>query len=78
MLKAIDAAEYTAKQVPFLICAGITCLSLIGIQKMINRRVIYECPLNISTLMVYPTVLGDSYACISRNAVMGPPMPLKD
>jgi hypothetical protein len=78
LLKLIDGAEIVAKQTPFILCSGITLLSIIGIQKLINNRVIYECPTGVSKIITYPTALGDAYACVSKLEISGPPVPLPD
>jgi uncharacterized protein YsxB (DUF464 family) len=78
LLALIDGAEAVAKQTPFILCSGITLLSIIGIQKIINQQVIYNCPLNISKLVTYPTAIGDAYTCVSNLQVYGPPAPLPD
>ena len=78
LLKAIDAAEYVAKRTPLIICSGVTLLCIIGVQKVINQQVIYNCPLKISVLRTYPTAVGEAYSCVSRLQVYGPPVPLKD
>lgn len=78
LLKAIDAAEYIARQTPFILCSGVTLLCIVGVQKIINQQTIYNCPLQISELMTYPTAVGDSYVCVSRKQIYGPPAPLKD
>lgn len=77
LLKAIDAAEYVAKQTPFIICSGVTLLCIVGVQKIINQQTIYNCQLSVSKLVTYPTAVGDSYACVSNMQVYGPPAPLK-
>lgn len=78
LLKAIDAAEYVARQTPFILCSGVTLLCIIGVQKIINQQTIYNCQPQISELMTYPTAVGDSYVCVSRKQIYGPPAPLKD
>ena len=78
LLKVIDSAEYVAKQTPFILCSGVTLLCIVGVQKIINQRVIYNCPLQVSSLITYPTAVGDSYACVSRKQIYGPPAPLPD
>jgi len=77
LIKTIDAAEYVAKQTPFIICSGITLLCIVGVQKILNQQTIYNCPSAVSTIVTYPTAIGDSYACVSRMQVYGPPAPLK-
>lgn len=77
LLKAIDAAEYVAQRTPLIICSGVTLLCIVGVQKIINQQTIYNCPLEISKLVTYPTAVGDSYACVSKLEVYGPPAPLK-
>jgi uncharacterized protein YsxB (DUF464 family) len=78
LLALIDGAESVAKQTPFILCSGITLLSIIGIQKIINQQVLYNCPQNISKLVTYPTAIGDAYSCVSNLQVYGPPAPLPD
>jgi hypothetical protein len=77
MLKVIDAAECVAKQTPFVLCSGITLLCIIGVQKIINQQTIYNCPTGISTIVTYPTAVGESYACVSKLQLYGPAQPLK-
>lgn len=77
MIKVIDAAECVAKQTPFILCSGITLLCIIGVQKIINQQTIYNCPTGISTIVTYPTAVGESYACVSKLQLYGPAQPLK-
>lgn len=77
LLKVIDFAEYVAKQTPFIICVGITLLCIIGVQKIINQQTIYNCRTEINKIISYPTAIGDSYACVSKMEVYGPPTPIK-
>jgi len=78
LLKAIDAAEYVARQTPFILCSGVTLLCIIGVQKIINQQTIYNCQPQISELMTYPTAVGDSYVCVSKKQIYGPAAPLRD
>jgi hypothetical protein len=77
LLAVFDAAEYVAKQTPFILCSGVTLLCVVGVQKLINQRIIYNCKLEVSELISYPTAVGDSYACVSKMMIYGPPVPLK-
>jgi hypothetical protein len=78
LIKTLDSAEYVAKQVPFIICSGVTLLCVIGIQKIVNQQTIYNCRTELNALVTYPTAIGESYACVSRLQVYGPPAPIQD
>lgn len=73
----LNAAECVAKRTPFIICSGITLLCIVGVQKIINQQTIYNCPTGISTIITYPTAIGESYACVSKLQLYGPAQPLK-
>lgn len=76
LLKALDLAEGAAKQVPFILCIGVTLLCIIGVQKIINQQTIYNCRTEINKIISYPTAVGDSYACVSKMEIYGPPAPV--
>jgi hypothetical protein len=77
MLKVMDVAECVAKQTPFILCSGITLLCIIGVQKIINQQAIYNCPTGVSMIVTYPTAIGESYACVPKLQIYGPPQSLK-
>lgn len=56
---------------------GIGGLLCIGLNKAINARVLQTCDKNLNQLIYIQTALGDSYGCISKMVLNGPPAPLK-
>lgn len=56
---------------------GIGGLLCIGLNKAINARVLQTCDKNLNQLIYIQTAVGDSYGCISKMVLNGPPAPLK-
>lgn len=76
-LAVIDAAEHLARFTPAILTTGVVLLSVIFIQKEINRRVEINCPQSISTVVHHPTAVGPAYQCVSRAQLKGPAAALK-
>lgn len=57
---------------------GLTCFTLVVLQNSMNQRVNETCPINISQVLVFKSILGDSHACVSRQLRYGPAAPLPD
>ena len=71
-LSAINMTEKLAAKTPYILFVGIGLLSIISIQKMVNRNVIDNCPKELSVIVYYPTAVGPSYQCVSRAQLQGP------
>ena len=77
--KAFEFVEVMAAEcVMPLMWAGVTSITFIAIQASMNQRVKDSCPINISELILTKSVLGDTYACVSRQLRYGPAAPLPD
>lgn len=53
---------------------GLLCVSL---NKAINARVLATCDKNLNQIIYIKTAVGDSYGCISKMVLNGPPAPIK-
>ena len=56
---------------------ALALLGCIGLNKAMNQHVLETCDQQLNKIVYMRTALGDSYGCISRNQVYGPPVPLK-
>jgi hypothetical protein len=64
---------YTA--VMFGTCIGLA--ACIGLNKILNKHVIATCNTNLNEIVRLKTAVGDSYGCVSKMVLHGPPAPLK-
>lgn len=53
---------------------GFSCTAL---NKAINHRVLKNCNQNLNQIIYVRTAIGDSYGCVSRVVLNGPPAPIK-
>ncbi len=56
---------------------GIGGLLCVGLNKAINARVLATCDSNLYQIVSLKTAVGDSYGCVSRKVLSGPPAPIK-
>lgn len=56
---------------------GIGGLLCVGLNKVINARVLETCDRNLSQIIYIKTAVGDSYGCVSKMVLNGPPAPIK-
>ncbi len=56
---------------------GIGGLLCVGLNKAINARVLETCDRNLNQIIYIKTAVGDSYGCVSRMVLNGPPAPIK-
>jgi len=64
---------YTA--VLFGTCIGL--LACIAANKILNKHVKATCNTKLNQIVVLKTAVGDSYGCVSKLVLYGPPAPLK-
>jgi hypothetical protein len=65
---------------PFVAIAigtGIGLLGCVALNKAINHRVLKTCNQNLNQIIYIKTAIGDSYGCVSRMVLNGPPAPIK-
>ena len=53
---------------------GLLCVSL---NKAINARILATCKKNLNQIIYIKTAVGDSYGCVSKMVLNGPPAPIK-
>lgn len=53
---------------------GLLCVSL---NKAINARVLETCDRKLNQIVYIKTAVGDSYGCVSKMVLNGPPAPIK-
>ena len=56
---------------------GVGLLGCVALNKAINARVLKTCNQNLNQIVYMQTALGDSYGCVSRKVLYGPPAPIK-
>ena len=56
---------------------GIGGLMCVGLNKAINARVLDTCDERLNQIIHIQTAVGDSYGCVSKMVLSGPPAPLK-
>lgn len=56
---------------------GIGGLGCIALNKAINARILKTCNRNLNQIVYIKTAVGDSYGCVSKMVLFGPPAPIK-
>ena len=56
---------------------GIGGLGCIALNKAINARILKTCDRNLNQIVYIKTAVGDSYGCVSKMVLNGPPAPIK-
>jgi sensor histidine kinase regulating citrate/malate metabolism len=56
---------------------GIGLLGCVALNKVLNKQVLATCNTNLNQIVTLRTAIGDSYGCVSRMVLQGPPAPLK-
>lgn len=56
---------------------GIGGLGCIALNKAINARILKMCDRNLNQIVYIKTAVGDSYGCVSKMVLFGPPAPIK-
>lgn len=56
---------------------GAALAGAIGLNKVMNQHVLETCNRNLNQVVYMKTALGDSYGCVSRMVLNGPPAPIK-
>jgi hypothetical protein len=56
---------------------GLGGLLCVGLNKAINARVLQLCDRNLNQIIYVKTAVGDSYGCVSKMVLNGPPAPIK-
>lgn len=60
-----------------LMGVGIGGLGCIALNKAINARILKTCDRNLNQIVYIKTAVGDSYGCVSKMVLSGPPAPIK-
>jgi len=60
-----------------LMGVGIGGLGCIALNKAINARILKTCDRNLNQIVYIKTAVGDSYGCVSKMVLFGPPAPIK-
>lgn len=56
---------------------GLGGLMCVGMNKMLNARVFQTCDSKLNQIVYVHTAVGDSYGCVSKMVLNGPPAPIK-
>jgi len=56
---------------------GAALAGAIALNKVMNQHVLETCNRNLNQVVHMKTALGDSYGCVSRMVLNGPPAPIK-
>jgi hypothetical protein len=56
---------------------GIGGLLCVGLNKAINAKVLETCDERLNQIIHIQTAVGDSYGCVSKMVLNGPPAPIK-
>lgn len=56
---------------------GIGALGCVALNKAINKHVLETCNRDLYQIVYIKTAVGDSYGCVSKMVLNGPPAPIK-
>ena len=56
---------------------GAAFAGAVTLNKVMNQHVLETCNLNLNQVIYMKTALGDSYGCVSKMVLSGPPVPIK-
>jgi hypothetical protein len=56
---------------------GAALAGAIALNKVMNHHVLETCNRNLNQVIYMKTALGDSYGCVSRMVLNGPPASIK-
>lgn len=74
----IDAQrEMTPVYLAYILGIGLGGLGCIALNKAINKHVLETCNRNLNQIVYLKTAVGDSYGCVSKMVLNGPPAPIK-
>lgn len=63
--------------IAILLGVGLGGLGCIALNKAINYRVLKTCNRDLYQIIYMKTAVGDSYGCVSKMVLNGPPAPIK-
>jgi len=69
--------ELLSAYLAILMGVGIGGLGCIALNKAINARILKTCDRNLNQIVYIKTAVGDSYGCVSKMVLFGPPAPIK-
>jgi hypothetical protein len=72
-----DHREALPASLAIIFGVGIGGLGCILLNKAINKRVLTTCNTNLYQIVYVKTAVGDSYGCVSKMVLNGPPAPIK-
>lgn len=70
-------SEMLSAYIAVIMGVGIGGLGCIAINKAINNHVLKTCNRNLNQIIYMKTAVGDSYGCVSKMVLSGPPAPIK-
>jgi len=74
---AYNQRDLLSAYLAIIMGVGIGGLGCIALNKVINDRVLKTCNTNLNQIVYMKTAVGDSYGCISKMVLSGPPAPIK-
>lgn len=72
-----DQREMTPVYLAYIFGIGFGGLGCIFLNKAINNHVLTTCNRNLNQIVYIKTAVGDSYGCVSKMVLNGPPAPIK-
>jgi hypothetical protein len=78
MFNLIDSQrESFPAYIAIILGTGLGFLGCIALNKVLNHTVLSTCNRNINQVVYIKTAVGDSYGCVSKMVLSGPPAPIK-
>jgi hypothetical protein len=78
MFSALDSQrECLPAYIAVLLGTSLGFLGCIVLNKALNNHVLKTCNRNLNQIVYLRTAVGDSYGCVSKMVLNGPPAPIK-
>jgi len=78
IVRIIDEQRHSfPAYIAIIMGTGIGGLGCIALNKAINDHVLKTCNRNLNQIVYMKTAVGDSYGCVSKMVLNGPPAPIK-
>jgi hypothetical protein len=72
-----DHRELVPTYIAMVLGIGLGALGCVALNKAINKRVLLTCNQSLYQIVYIKTAVGDSYGCVSKMVLNGPPEPIK-
>ena len=72
-----DHRELVPTYIAMVLGIGLGSLGCVALNKAINKRVLLTCNQSLYQIVYIKTAVGDSYGCVSKMVLNGPPAPIK-